>query len=92
MELSIGQFCIRLTVWRYDFKRVLRPLEIALFQLPKSEDGAQVQEEMVIAVNEFQDFSRILAVLLGACQRGSDIAQKERSTGAVAVVALVAHM
>ena len=33
MELNIGQFCIRLTVWRYDFKRVLRPLEIALFQL-----------------------------------------------------------
>ncbi len=69
----------------------------ALHALRRFEHGfpgghAQVQEEVIVAVDELDHLRQDFVVLVRARQRRTNRAQEQRGGGAVAVVALVAHV
>ncbi len=53
---------------------------------------AQVQEEVIVAVDELDHLGQHFVVLVGARQGGADRPQEQGCGGAVAVVALIAHV
>ena len=53
---------------------------------------AQVQEEVIVAVDELDHLRQDFVILIGARQRRANRAQEQRGGGPVAVMALIAHV